>query len=607
MQVAKLTAPTAAAAASPAEETGSRAEQFARVLQNAFFGAGSKAVARNAEQGGPEPTPRSEMRSHELRGKEVRATERSEQRSSDYRDSATQNTTQSAVQKKPTQQASHTISSKAAGTSAPSDPAGQETEQAAEPQSKDAAAEAVASDTPSAEQGTAPAGETEDAAVADAQAVDADLLLILGLLQNQEQVATANPDQSAEAGQTGQPVHGVQPESAVAGETSFPAAPVAEAAAAAAAVPAAPVKAALPAETAVPAAAVPAAATAAPVLPAGAETPSVLAEAAAAAVMAKPTETSAAALMVQQQTVTPEEFAAIQQALVAQGQAKPAPDTQAPAATDGKTHEGKALVVEIQPAPSAAAPASRTLVDQSALLAMQGEAGAAQEAALPQPQIQPQPLAADAKFAAVLQAQAEPVAPQANAAAGLPNNPPHLSQQASPLANPGTPAPQAAQHAASHAAARQLGAYIPAGEQVAVQIKKGAAEGLDKISIRLDPGNLGKVDVRMEVGHDGRLMAVISADKPDTLAMLQRDAQSLEQSLRDAGLKTSSDSLSFTLRDQNQADGREGRDGQAGQGRNRGRGHDEYAGTGTTTDPAALAAANAQRAASARGGLDIRI
>ena len=141
-----------------------------------------------------------------------------------------------------------------------------------------------------------------------------------------------------------------------------------------------------------------------------------------------------------------------------------------------------------------------------------------------------------------------------------------------------------------------------------MQIKKGAAEGLDKISIRLDPGNLGKVDIKMEVGHDGRLMAVIAADKPETLAMLQRDVQNLEQSLRDAGLKTSSDSLSFTLRDQGQtADGREGREGQAGNGRNRGRGHDEYAGTGTTTDPAALAAANAQRAASARGGLDIRI
>lgn len=166
-----------------------------------------------------------------------------------------------------------------------------------------------------------------------------------------------------------------------------------------------------------------------------------------------------------------------------------------------------------------------------------------------------------------------------------------------------TAASQAA-HGAAHLpqaqAARHMGAWLPPGEQVAVQVKRAVAEGVDSISIKLDPGDLGKVEVKMEVGQDGRLLAVIAVDKPETLLLLQKDAGTLEQSLRDAGLKTSSDSLSFSLRDQSGAeDGRQGRRGS-------GRGGNEYGDAANANDPQSLAASAAQRAA-ARGGLDIRI
>ncbi len=155
-------------------------------------------------------------------------------------------------------------------------------------------------------------------------------------------------------------------------------------------------------------------------------------------------------------------------------------------------------------------------------------------------------------------------------------------------------------------AARHPAALVPPGEQVAVQIKKAVAEGADTISIKLDPGNLGKVEVTLEVSHDGRLMAVIAADKPETLQMLQKDAAALEQSLRDNGMKTSSDSLSFQLRDQGQ-DNR-GFAGNENGRRGYGRGGDEYGDAGALAGDARAmtAAADAQRAA-ARGGLDIRI
>src|SRR3546814_20961308 len=99
------------------------------------------------------------------------------------------------------------------------------------------------------------------------------------------------------------------------------------------------------------------------------------------------------------------------------------------------------------------------------------------------------------------------------------------------------------------------------------------------MSIKLDPVNLGKVEVKLEVGHDGRLTAVISADKPETLQMLQHGAHNLEQSLRDAGLKTDPGSMNFTLPDQGQAGaGGTGDDGRGGQGGNGQRcpGHADY-------------------------------
>src|SRR3546814_2554632 len=63
----------------------------------------------------------------------------------------------------------------------------------------------------------------------------------------------------------------------------------------------------------------------------------------------------------------------------------------------------------------------------------------------------------------------------------------------------------------------------------------------------------------------------------------------LEQSLRDAGMKTDSGSLNFTLRDQGQAGaGGTGDDGRGGQGGNgqRGRGQADYADNGLAGDAA---------------------
>jgi len=89
--------------------------------------------------------------------------------------------------------------------------------------------------------------------------------------------------------------------------------------------------------------------------------------------------------------------------------------------------------------------------------------------------------------------------------------------------------------------------YVPVGEQVALNLKQAIAADNNEIRIQLKPASLGTIDVKLNVGQDGRVNAVISADRSDTLNMLKQDAGALQQALRDAGLNADGSSLSFNL------------------------------------------------------------
>lgn len=155
---------------------------------------------------------------------------------------------------------------------------------------------------------------------------------------------------------------------------------------------------------------------------------------------------------------------------------------------------------------------------------------------------------------------------------------------------------------ASAAASKPTVPNQPVFDQVAVHVAKAAAEGLDKINIKLKPVSLGQIEVQLEVATDGRVHAVIAADKPETLDLLQRDARALERALGDAGLRTDSGSLSFNLR---------------GQGQQQFGGNASYAGFGgaerSRNDITVPAADNAMRlgaylnSRAAAGGVDIRV
>lgn len=91
---------------------------------------------------------------------------------------------------------------------------------------------------------------------------------------------------------------------------------------------------------------------------------------------------------------------------------------------------------------------------------------------------------------------------------------------------------------------------VPVAEQVLVKIRDAANHEGKQIQIQLDPKDLGKVDVRLDVGTDGRTQVTMTVDKRETLDMLQRDRVSLEKALGDLGMKTDSGGMNFNLREQ---------------------------------------------------------
>ena len=160
---------------------------------------------------------------------------------------------------------------------------------------------------------------------------------------------------------------------------------------------------------------------------------------------------------------------------------------------------------------------------------------------------------------------------------------------------------QAAQSAA-RTPRTQLQAQVM--EQVTVQIDKQVKDGADTIKIQLKPHELGKIEIKLEVSADGHVSATVTADKPETLAMLQKDSKGLEKALEDAGLKPDSAATTFSLKGgEQQQNADRNNNARSRRGRNRG---------GAAGDDAQLAAAGAAQAArgrtlGGRSGVDISV
>lgn len=96
------------------------------------------------------------------------------------------------------------------------------------------------------------------------------------------------------------------------------------------------------------------------------------------------------------------------------------------------------------------------------------------------------------------------------------------------------------------------GTAVPATPLHVVPIEIGlkALTGLNSFEIRLDPAELGRVDVKLDISDTGEVTAKLVVDRVETLHLLQRDARTLERAFEQAGLKPSDAGVDISLRDQ---------------------------------------------------------
>jgi flagellar hook-length control protein FliK len=116
---------------------------------------------------------------------------------------------------------------------------------------------------------------------------------------------------------------------------------------------------------------------------------------------------------------------------------------------------------------------------------------------------------------------------------------------------PPAPPPEAAgkaDAAAAPAAARAAVAGPAVVSQVAVHITRAVEDSAHHFTVDLKPPTLGSITIELQIGHDHRVNAVIAAERPETLDLLQRDSRALERAVQDAGLRTDSGSLNFGLK-----------------------------------------------------------
>ncbi len=207
---------------------------------------------------------------------------------------------------------------------------------------------------------------------------------------------------------------------------------------------------------------------------------------------------------------------------------------------------------------------------------------------------------ADVRAAEAPAAPSEPVTQAAapETAQAEPTTQPSTPQASAAPASPTSFAAEVAQKVAAQTNA--AGSTVPV-HALAVTIAARANAGTTRFDIRLDPAELGRIDVQLTVDREGRVKSKLVVEKQETLELLQRDQRNLERALSQAGVQTSENSLEFSLKDQG---GQNARDRQPEDG--------SHSRQVVIEDPDTVAALQASaatyaRAAAMRGGVDIRI
>jgi len=198
-----------------------------------------------------------------------------------------------------------------------------------------------------------------------------------------------------------------------------------------------------------------------------------------------------------------------------------------------------------------------------------------------------------------------------SAAAPTPSAPTSPTQSLAGLASGASssahgPSAQPAQQMMPHTGNAEAAARVHKVQEIAVSIAKRHADGSRRFEIRLDPPELGRIDVRLEAGADGRMQAHLTVDKAETYDLLKADQRALERALLEAGMKQDGSSLNLSLRDP-----AGGRGGERGDASARGAGEDGEGARGSeitlSVEDGHMAARHVDAALTARLGLSLNL
>lgn len=83
-------------------------------------------------------------------------------------------------------------------------------------------------------------------------------------------------------------------------------------------------------------------------------------------------------------------------------------------------------------------------------------------------------------------------------------------------------------------------------EQVAVRLITALNNGDDQIHIRLTPEDLGEITIKLNIS-DQRVNALIQSDNAETLKLLQKESQTLENALKESGFTLDANNMEFSF------------------------------------------------------------
>lgn len=97
--------------------------------------------------------------------------------------------------------------------------------------------------------------------------------------------------------------------------------------------------------------------------------------------------------------------------------------------------------------------------------------------------------------------------------------------------------------------------------QLAFEMARQVNDGNTRFQIRLDPAELGKIDVRLDIDASGQVNARLTVERAETLDLMQRDQKALERALQQAGLDGAKTNLEFSLKQNPFSGGQQGHNG----------------------------------------------